>query len=166
MSDSTKVPESGSDRRPLDALDRSIIETLQTDCQTSNRALARQLGVTEATVAARVHALVDARYIRFALQRSLYTLGYRTLFFVELTIRGRSIDEVCGDLHEIPEVVVVSVVAGVPQIVVVARARNDGEVAQISRHRLRIIAGVQRAEISIVLDTLKFASGIADLTDM
>lgn len=165
MDDSTQVSDGGSNRRPLDALDRRIIDLLRADCQISNRSVARKLGVTEATAAARVNALVKGRYIRFALQRNLNTWGFRTLFFVEMTVRGRSLEDVCADLHEIPEVIIISRVAGMPQLIVAVRARSDAEVSDLTRKRLRAIAGVHRAEISVAMDTLKIASGVADLTD-
>lgn len=150
---------------PIDDLDRKLIDLLRSDCQATNRAIAKQLGINEATVASRINGLVEAGAIRFALQRNLYTWGYRTLFAVRISVRGRSVEEVGAELSSVEEVIIVSVVAGEPQLVVVGRARCSDEVHEIVGRSIRCLDGVRHAETSIILETLKFASGVADMME-
>lgn len=67
---------SGQDGHALDDVDRKILQELQSDGRRAFRDIARQLGVSEATVRARVKRLRDARILQILGYVDPVALGY------------------------------------------------------------------------------------------
>jgi DNA-binding Lrp family transcriptional regulator len=142
--------------RRMDEIDRGIIAGLTREPQIRAKALADMLKVSERTVAARLSALVADGVIRIAARRDIRTLGYTLLGVIEVSVEGVDVDDVIDAIALIPEILVVSVSLGHPQITAVVMLRDAEELARVSEERIGLIPGVARAECLIGLDIVNF----------
>lgn len=115
----------GRSGRQLDEQDEAIIAVLREDGRIAIRELAQKVGLTEATVRARIRRLETSGSIRIVAKRDLGAMGYPYTALVGIRIRGRTIDEVGQDLLAIPEVI---------SILSVIRAQRSGNPGRRPRH--------------------------------
>ncbi|HQX63105.1 MAG TPA: AsnC family transcriptional regulator, partial [Thermomicrobiales bacterium] len=80
--------------RPVDILDRAIIKRLQDDGRMSSAEIARQLGVAERTVRARIDRLVSDKVIRLVASIVPSTVGYAVTADVFLEVEAGRIQSV------------------------------------------------------------------------
>src|SRR3712207_6795478 len=90
--------------RPVDRLDRAIIQRLQQDGRMSSAEIARQLGVAERTVRARIDRLVSDRVIRLVATIVPSTVGYGVTADVFLEVEAGRIQEIADLIAAMPEV--------------------------------------------------------------
>ncbi len=62
--------------KPIDDLDRKIIELLREDGRAPNKLIAAKLGVSETTVAIRIRSLRERKVMIVTLQRDFYSQGF------------------------------------------------------------------------------------------
>lgn len=148
---------------PLDDIDRMLIDALRKDGRTPNKALAAQLGVSEATVASRLRQLHDDNVMRVILRRDLYSKGYALQCFADVCVAGRQVREVADDLARIGAVTSVSLLLGTPEILVVFNARDRHDLMRVQNEELAAVQGVARIEIHVALDIRKYKAGYARL---
>ena len=128
-----------SDPRPvsveLDATDTAIIGLLREDGRAPYRAIARELGITEATVRSRVRRLEDSNTMRVVAVTDIEAAGYGLLLAIGLQVDGRSPDAVARELAAIPEVFSVNVVVGAQDIEVLVAARDQQALYELMTSR-------------------------------
>jgi DNA-binding Lrp family transcriptional regulator len=88
----------------LDDTDHRIIALLRDDGRLPYRSIARELGLTEATVRARVRRLEDSRTMRVVAVTDIEAAGYGMLLAIGVQVENRSPEEVARELAMIPEV--------------------------------------------------------------
>jgi Lrp/AsnC family transcriptional regulator, leucine-responsive regulatory protein len=144
--------------RPLDELDRNIIQRFQKDPRVSNKSLAQEFGVAETTIASRIRALQEGGVMRIVALRDIHALGYDLLAHIDVFVAGRAATEVAEELAALDEVAMVATCAGSPQIIIQINAKSREELASIIAHRLAGIRGIRAIESSITLDIIKLTS--------
>ena len=109
----------------LDDTDQAIIDLLRADGRMPYRAIARELGVTENTVRARVRRLEESDTMRVVAVTDIEAAGFSMLLAIGVQVEGRSPEAVARDLAAFPEVFSVNVVVGAQdiEILVVAETR-------------------------------------------
>jgi DNA-binding Lrp family transcriptional regulator len=138
----------------LDDLDRQLLSALRVDARESVSSLARQLGVTRATVTARLERL----------QTSGTILGYtvrmredrdpdlvRAIAFIEL--EGRTTDAVIRKLRGVPNVTSLHTTNGGWDLVAELRMSSLGEFDRVLG-LIRSIDGVINSETSLLLSSV------------
>ena len=143
-------------RRQLDEHDEAIIAVLREDGRMSIRELAQRVGLTEATVRARIRRLEKSGSMRIVAKLDLGAMGYPFIALVGLKIRGRTIDEVGQDLQQVPEVISVLSVIG----------RNDLEIQVIAKDMTLLytlltdtiprIEGIVGVESALAMNIVKY----------
>jgi Lrp/AsnC family transcriptional regulator, regulator for asnA, asnC and gidA len=146
-----------------DKIDRLIMAALHADGRTPNKTLAKRLGVSETTIAARIRSLIDRNVMRVTVQRDIYSLGYQFHGFADLYVFGRNVDDVADDASGIEGVLSVSLHLGSPDIMVGFGARDRADLARILNDELSNLPGVQRLDSYIALEIRKYQSGYAAL---
>ena len=106
----------------LDATDQGIIDLLREDGRMPYRAIARELGITEATVRARVKRLEESDTMRVVAVTDIEAAGYGMLLAIGVQVENRSPEAVAGDLALIHEVFSVNVVVGTHDVEVLVVA--------------------------------------------
>jgi Lrp/AsnC family transcriptional regulator for asnA, asnC and gidA len=87
---------------PVDASDLAIIERLQIDGRTSNKAIAEALGVSEGTVRARIKRLEQDGYIRIIAITDWSLLGSSAYAYVHVDVHGEQLHEVARTVVKLP----------------------------------------------------------------
>ena len=140
---------------PLDATDQSIIDLLRCDGRMPYRSIARELGLTENTVRARVRRLEESNTMRVVAVTDIEAAGFDMLLAIGVQVEGRSPEAVARDLAGFPEVFSVNVVVGSQDIEILVVAEDQGALNELVGARLANVPGVRRLTPALALDVLK-----------
>ncbi len=139
----------------LDETDERIIDLLRADGRTPYRAMAAELGLTEATVRTRVKRLEQSNAMRVVAVTDFQAAGYDMMLAVGLAVEGRTPLEVAEDLAQIPEVFSINVVIGSCDIETLVVAEDQAAMSELIYHRLANLPGVLRVSPSLAVNVLK-----------
>lgn len=139
----------------LDDTDHSIIALLRADGRLPYRSIARELGLTEATVRARVRRLEDSRTMRVVAVTDIEAAGYGMLLAIGVQVENRSPEEVARELAMIPEVFSVNVVVGAQDLEILMVAEDQDALHRLLQERIATMAGVRRLTPSLAVNVLK-----------
>jgi DNA-binding Lrp family transcriptional regulator len=135
----------------LDATDARLLLALAEDPRASVMALSQRLGLARNTVQARLTKLEQARALAPFDRRVLpEALGYRLAAYVTVQVVQRSLAEVSDGLAQIPEVLEVTGLSGVADLLVRVVARDADDLWRITEQVLAI-PGVQRIDTALAL---------------
>jgi len=131
----------------LDKLDRSILNILKRDARASYTSMARQLGVSEATVRKRIKSLVEKGYIEmFTIEEGN---GIRALILVNAKTDAHC-PSIAKRLIQVRNVEKVYEVSGQYDIVAVIFTRSTQELNDVLEE-IRGMEGVEKTYTCIVL---------------
>lgn len=147
-----------------DEIDEKIIALLQEEPQRANKNISEVLGVTEALVAARIRNLIDANIIRFVAQRDITAFGEDVIAHADLYIEGRPASDVARELGKIESVTSVVILTGSPQLIAQIHAADGKALTRIIEEEISTIRGVERLELCVSLDVIKYRSDVAELS--
>ena len=138
----------------LDDLDRRLLGALRVDARRPAADLARELGVTRATVTSRLDKLEAAGTIlgyTVRVREDHDPDSFRAISLVE--IEGRSTDRVIRALRGFPEVVSLHTTNGGWDLVAEYRTASLGEFDRVLA-RIRSVEGVINSETSLLLSSV------------
>ena len=140
----TSMPE-------VDATDARLLLALAADPRASVMALSQRLGLARNTVQARLSRL-ESNDVLAPLDRRIRpeALGYRLGAYVTVTVVQRSLAEVSDALADIPEVIEVTGLSGVADMLVEVVARDADDLWRITE-QLLAIQGVQRIDTALTM---------------
>ena len=139
----------------LDATDEAIIALLRADGRAPYRAIARELGLTENTVRARVRRLEESNTMRVVAVTDIEAAGFGMLLAIGVQVEGRSPEAVARALAQFPEVFSVNVVVGAQDIEILVVTRDQASLGELVGERLASVPGVRRLTPALALDVLK-----------
>ena len=139
----------------LDDTDQSIIALLRCDGRMPYRSIARELGLTENTVRARVRRLEESNTMRVVAVTDIEAAGFGMLLAIGVQVDGRSPEAVARDLAAFPEVFSVNVVVGAQDIEILVVTRDQASLVELVGERLAAVPGVRRLTPALALDVLK-----------
>lgn len=143
-------------RRQLDEHDEAIIAELRDDGRVPIRELAQRVGLTEATVRARIRRLEESDSMRIVAKLDLGSMGYPFTGLLGLKIRGRTIDEVANDLVDIPGVISVLSVIGRNDLEIQVIARDMAALNVLVTQTIPQIDGVIGVEAALAMNIVKY----------
>ena len=129
------------------------------------KTLARLLGVTEQTVAARLRGLRERNLMRVVVQSDVYALGYEFVCFGDVFVSDRASSDVADDLQEVAGVTAVVLTFGAPEIIVMFVAYDRFDFIRIVNEDMGNVAGVDHVETLISMDIAKYETEYARLFD-
>ncbi len=135
--------------------DHRIIALLRDDGRLAYRSIARELGLTEATVRARVRRLEESRTMRVVAVTDIEAAGYGMLLAIGVQVENRSPEEVALEMAAIPEVFSVSVVVGGQDLELLAVARDKAALDLLLHEQLATMEGVRRLTPALAVNVLK-----------
>lgn len=138
--------------RRIDALDQGIIEALQANGRESFRAIASQLGVSEATVRARYARLCDDDILQVVGVTNPLGLGFEQAL---IGVKTSGPPQPCADeIASWPEADYVVITAGQYDLVVEVVAEDRRDLLAVT-NRMRALDGVVSTETFLYLDLVK-----------
>ncbi|MEL6279583.1 MAG: Lrp/AsnC family transcriptional regulator [Pseudomonadota bacterium] len=142
----------------MDDLDRRLIALLRTDARRPVSSLALDLGLSRATVRARIDRLLESGAIQgfsVVLPSRVGSDGVRAVMMIE--VEGRAADQVIRRLHGFPEVRALHTTNGRWDAVAELETADLESFDAILR-RVRLIDGIVATETSLLLATRKGAA--------
>jgi Lrp/AsnC family transcriptional regulator, leucine-responsive regulatory protein len=152
--------------RQIDDLDRKIIDLLREDGRAPNSFLATKLGVSETTIAIRIRSLRERKVMLVTLQRDFYSQGFDLQCLADVHVVGREVEAVAREFAALPNVTIVTMNFGTPEIVITFNARDRRDVVAIVDEQLATVRGVERIETYIALDIRKYESWFGNLAHL
>jgi Lrp/AsnC family transcriptional regulator for asnA, asnC and gidA len=141
----------------VDEIDRKIIGALQKDARATNKAIAKEIGVSDVTVATRIRRLVDNKIFRTTVFYDVYKLGYKFYCVGEIWVEDRDVRSVAADMTKIQALQTVVTMIGGPDISVLFFARDHDEVDAV-RVQISKVKGIKAIELILSLRLAKFMS--------
>jgi Lrp/AsnC family transcriptional regulator for asnA, asnC and gidA len=141
-------------RQSLDKTDIAIIGHLQVDGRRAFTAIAKDLGVSEASVRQRVARLLRTNVIQIVAVSSPLDLGLMWAQ-IHLRVKGDRIEAVAEAVAELSQVDYVSICAGVFDIIVGVVAHDREELLDVLVNHIRTIPGIEQADFVLNLKILK-----------
>ncbi|GHD37978.1 hypothetical protein GCM10007053_27810 [Halioglobus pacificus] len=139
----------------LDDADAGIIAQLRADGRAPYRGMAKELGLTEATVRSRIKRLEESNVLRVVAVTDIDAAGYGLLLSIGVQVDGRSPEDVARDLAALPAVFSVNVVVGAQDIEVLVCARDAQDLYALTSEVLARVPGVARLTPALAVDVLK-----------
>lgn len=138
----------------LDQLDERIVAHLREDGRRSFRRIARDLGVSEATVRARVTQLVADGAIRITINTNVFELGYLTAE-LRLDVGHEHLEDVLDRLSGLPQVDYAIVCTGRPNLSVAVVCSSLDQLERLVTRDIAGIPGVATVDARLTLDVVK-----------
>ena len=141
-------------KQTLDKTDIAIIGHLQIDGRRAYTAIAKDLGISEASVRQRVARLLRTNIIQIVAVSSPLDLG---LMWAQVNLRvdGERLEAGAEAVAELPAVDYVSICAGNFDVIVGVVAHDREELMDILVSQIRAIPGIVHAEFLLNLKILK-----------
>jgi Lrp/AsnC family transcriptional regulator for asnA, asnC and gidA len=149
----------------LDDTDHAILRELQEDGRRPYREIARNVGVSERTIRARVRAMHDAGVLRIVAFVDPAKVGHSVLALVFLRVTIDAHDKLVEELASWNEVSYVSSLMGHMDICLQVICRDNDGLWDLVNHRLRGLEGVLETETMLEMRVHKFryaSEGLAE----
>jgi Lrp/AsnC family transcriptional regulator, regulator for asnA, asnC and gidA len=140
----------------IDGINLKIIDVLRKDSSVPFIEIAKQIGISDATVHLRVRKLKDQGIInKFTLSVDNDLLGYDHLSFIGINIRPGIADQITEELSSIEEVLEVHEMHGKFDLFVKIRAKDLSHTRDIIEKKIRILPNIVDTQLMTVLKTKK-----------
>lgn len=139
----------------LDALDQQIIRALQRNGRTSNVDLARELGVTEATIRKRLDRLLGEGIISITAYPDLPRVGLGTGALIALQVDLSRIGQIAEQLANLPQVRSVCYTTGEYDLFLETVFASNQELLQFLTGDIATIEGIRKTSTFHILRRIK-----------
>ena len=140
--------------KPLDDVDRRIIDQLQEEGRRPYTEIARAVGLSEAGVRQRVASLTERGVIQIVAATSPGALGM-IQSFISVRVAGAGLEQAAERIAAIPEVDYVAVCTGPTDLLVGAVCRDNQHLLEVVTGAIREVPGVVETDTAVVLSELK-----------
>ena len=148
-------PASGRAAEEVSALDKRIIEHLQTDGRRPFTQIAGDLGVSEAAVRARTNRLIERGVLQVVGVTDPLRLGFHQMAMIGIRCQSDKLIEVAERLAAMPEVDYVVITAGTYDLLIETVCEDNEALLAFLAERLRAIDGVRETETFVYLRLVK-----------
>jgi len=140
----------------LDEIDKKIIEMLQEDSRKSFVEIAKELGVSDPTIHARVKKLQEAGIIeKFTAVLAPAKVEKGVAAFIEINIKPKTIEPVIRNLIKLDEVLEIHETYGDYDIIAKIRAKTNEDLRDLVAKEIRTIPYIVNTRVTTVLKTRK-----------
>ena len=140
----------------LDDVNLKILDMLSRDSSTPFVEIAKQIGISDATVHIRVRRLTAAGIIsKFTISANNNLLGYDHLAFMGINVEPGSAEEVTVNLTNIDEVLEIHEMHGRFDLLLKIRAKDLNQMREIVVNKIRKLPSIIETELMTVLKSRK-----------
>jgi Lrp/AsnC family transcriptional regulator for asnA, asnC and gidA len=149
----------------LDRISAAIVDSLRSDGRKSYAAIAKEVGVSEATVRQRLQRLTEQGHMQIVAVTNPVGRGRFTSMLAVKT-RG-DIEGVAAALRDVPEVTFAAATAGVYDVLIEVSCRDGAHLLTVIDESIRTIDAVEAVETLVYLKLLKlnYQSGVWPTTE-
>jgi Lrp/AsnC family transcriptional regulator for asnA, asnC and gidA len=142
-------------KKKLDKIDCRMIELLQKDGRIPNTDIAKEIGISEATVRSRLNRLIEEGYIQIVAVSNPIQLGFKIVGILRIKVDITKIEKVTKELSKIKSIWFVVHATGDSDIYTEFVARSLDELNDIIFNKVYKIDGIVRTETSLILKYIK-----------
>ncbi len=142
-------------KRVLDALDCQMIELLQKDGRISNTEIAKQVGISEATVRTRLNRLIKEEYIQIVAVSNPIKLGFKIVGTIRIYIEIKKMEKIIGELKKLKPLWFIVQTTGGTGIDTEFVVKSIDELNELVFERINQIDGIIRTETTLFLKYIK-----------
>lgn len=140
----------------LDNINLKIIDFLSKDSSTPFVEIAKQIGISDATVHIRVRRLLAAGIInKFTISVDNNRLGYDHLAFMGINVEPGLAEELTDELSKVDEVLEIHEMHGRFDLLLKVRAKDLDQMRDIVVNKIRILPHIIETELMTVLKSRK-----------
>src|SRR5215467_9122196 len=140
----------------IDEINLKIINILKKDSSTPFVDVAKQIGVSDATVHMRVKRMIATGIInKFTISVDNNLLGYDHMAFLGINISPGSADQIISDLLKIEEVLEMHEMHGKFDLLLKIRAKDLNQLREIVANKICKVPHIFKSELMTVLKTEK-----------
>ena len=147
--------KNGGKSRGIDATDREIIKLLQLDGRIPNTQIAKDLGVSEATIRTRLNRLIEEEYIQIVAVSNPLKLGFETVGFLKIDVDIKKIDHAIHELKKLKPIWFIVLATGESDIYTEFVTKSTEELNDLIFNKIYKIDGVIRTRTSMILKYIK-----------
>ena len=141
--------------RKIDRTDCDIIKMLQKDGRLSNTTIAKKLGVSEATIRARLGRLVNEEYIQIVAVGNPIKLGFDIVGMIRFEIDLSKVDSIIRELKKLKPIWFIVQTTGNIDIHAEFNIRSLYELKELITKKINKIDGIIRTDTALILDYAK-----------
>jgi Lrp/AsnC family transcriptional regulator for asnA, asnC and gidA len=142
-------------RVDIDQTDCRIIELLQKDGRMPNTMIAKQLGVSEATVRSRMARLIKEEFIQIVAVSNPLKLGFEIVGILKINADVKKIEHVSKELSKIRQIWYIVHATGASDIYAEFNVKSIDELNDILSRKIHKIDGITSTETSLILNYVK-----------
>lgn len=139
----------------LDQKDFKIIELLQKDGRMPNTVIAKEVGISEATVRSRLARLIGEEYIQIVAVSNPHKLGFEIAGVLRINADVKKIEHVTNELSKIRQIWYIVHTTGASDIYAEFNAQSIEDLNSLISDKIYKIDGVVTTETSLILKYIK-----------
>ncbi len=139
----------------LDQTDYKIIELLQKDGRMPNTVIAKEVGISEATVRSRLARLIREEYIQIVAVSNPHKLGFEIAGVLRINADVKKMDHVSAELSKIEQIWYIVHTTGGSDIYAEFNAHSIEDLNTLISQKIYKIDGVVTSETSLILKYVK-----------
>ena len=140
----------------VDDIDRRIANQLRSNGRATNQQIADRLGLTAATVSARIRRMEEAGKLRVVVVSDFSAHGYNILLEIAIEVDGRPASEVAEELAALPEVFAAHLVTGRYDIDLLVALHDLDELSELMLNKFAKIPRIRSMMPAIAVDIVKY----------
>jgi len=142
-------------KKSIDYVDSKMITLLQKDGRISNIDMAKQLGISEATVRNRLKSLIDEGFLQIVAVSNPFKLGFEITGDLYIHVDMKKVDHVIDELKKIKALWYIVVTTGDNNINAEFVVKTLEDLNDLVYNRISHIDGVIRVETSVIMKYVK-----------
>ena len=142
-------------KKPISRTDCQIIHLLQKDGRISNTTIAEKLGISEATVRARLKRLIEDQVIQIVAVSNPLKLGFEIVGVINIQVDIKKAENVIKELKKFKELWYIVVTTGSSDINVEFNLRSLDELHILLLEKINKIDGIIRTDTSLIMRFIK-----------
>ena len=150
-----KQNNSTNKKKVLDQIDCRMIELLQKDGRISNTDLAKEIGISEATVRTRLNRLINEEYIQIVAVSNPIKLGFKIVGNIRIHVEIKKMEKIIRELKKLKPLWFIVQTTGGTGIDTEFVVKSLDELNELIFEKINKIDGVVRTETTLFLKYLK-----------
>jgi len=150
-----KKNDSTSKKKALDPVDCQMIQLLQKDGRISNTEIAKNIGISEATVRTRLNRLIEEEYIQMVAVSNPIKLGFDIVGNIRIHVEIKKMDKIIRELKKFKPLWFIVQTTGGTGIDTEFVVKSLDELNDLIFEKINKIDGILKTETSLFLKYIK-----------
>jgi Lrp/AsnC family transcriptional regulator for asnA, asnC and gidA len=142
-------------KKVLDQIDCRMIELLQKDGRISNTEIAKEIGISEATVRTRLNRLIKQEYIQIVAVSNPIKLGFDIVGNIRIHVEIKKMDKIISELKKLKPLWFIVQSTGGTGIDTEFVVKSLDELNDLIFEKINKIEGINRTETTLFLKYIK-----------